>query len=71
MCESRGGRPGFPVLMSLMVSVDVKKQGIMLTHWSQFVPNMSTRHPMSLLTTITPTLGRQQWIHNNTDTRHW
>ena len=25
MCESRGGRPGLPVLMSLMVSVDVKQ----------------------------------------------
>ena len=24
LCESRGGRPGLPVLMSLMVSVDVK-----------------------------------------------
>ena len=26
LCESRGGRPGFPVRMSLMVSVDVKQQ---------------------------------------------
>ena len=25
-CESRGGRPGLPVLMSLMVSVHVKQQ---------------------------------------------
>ena len=25
LCESRGGRPGLPVLMSLMVSVDVKQ----------------------------------------------
>ena len=25
MCESRGGRPGLSVLMSLMVSVDVKQ----------------------------------------------
>ena len=25
LCESRGGRPGFPVLMCLMVSVDVKQ----------------------------------------------
>ena len=24
LCESRGGRPGLPVLTSLMVSVDVK-----------------------------------------------
>ena len=30
------------VLMSLMVSVDVKQ------HWSQFVSNMSTRHPRTL-----------------------
>ena len=26
LCESRGGRPGLPVLMSLMVSVDVKQR---------------------------------------------
>ena len=26
LCESRGGRPGLPVLMSLTVSVDVKQQ---------------------------------------------
>ena len=25
LCESRGGRPGLPVLMSHMVSVDVKQ----------------------------------------------
>ena len=25
LCESRGGRPGLPVLMSLSVSVDVKQ----------------------------------------------
>ena len=25
LCESRGGRPGLPVLMSIMVSVDVKR----------------------------------------------
>ena len=25
LCEGRGGRPGLPVLMSLMVSVDVKQ----------------------------------------------
>ena len=42
LCESRGGRPGLSVLMSLTVSVDVKQHWIMLRHWSQFVPNMST-----------------------------
>ena len=42
LCESRGGRPGLPVLMSLTVSVDVKQPWTMLTHWSKFVPNMST-----------------------------
>ena len=42
LCESRGGRPGLPVLISLMVSVDVKQHWTMHTHWSQFVPNMST-----------------------------
>ena len=25
LCESRGGRPGLSVLMSLMISVDVKQ----------------------------------------------
>ena len=40
--ESRGGRPGLSVLTSLMVSVDVRRYWIVLRHWSQFVPNMST-----------------------------
>ena len=48
LCESRGGRPGLSVLTSLMVSVDVKQHWTMHTHWSQFVPNMSTRHPRTL-----------------------
>ena len=42
LCESRGGRPGLSVLMSLTVSVDVKRHWTMLRHWSQFVLNMST-----------------------------
>ena len=37
LCERRAGRPGLPVLMSLMVCVDVKQQWTMNTHWSQFV----------------------------------
>ena len=41
LCESRGGRPGLSVLMSLTVSVDVKEHWTVLRHWSQFVPNMS------------------------------
>ena len=41
LCESRGGRPGLSVLMSLTVSVDVKQHWTVLRHWSQFVPNMS------------------------------
>ena len=40
LCESRGGRPGRSVLMSLTVSVDVKQHWTVLR--SQFVPNMST-----------------------------
>ena len=52
-CESRGGRPGLPVLMSLTVSVDVK---------SQFVSNMSTRHPRTLSSTSSPkVLFLQTW----------
>ena len=42
LCESRGGRPGLSVLISLTVSVDVKQHWTMLGHWSQFVPNMSS-----------------------------
>ena len=45
LCESRGGCPGLPVLMSLTVSVDVKQHWTMLRHWSQFVPNTSTDIP--------------------------
>ena len=41
--ESRGGRHGLPSLMSLTVSVDVKQHWTVLRHWSQFVPNTSTR----------------------------
>ena len=33
-CESRGGRPGLTVLMSIMVSVDVKKHCTMLRYCS-------------------------------------
>ena len=51
LCESWGGRPGLSVLMSLTVSVDVKQHWTMLTHWSQFVPNMSTWHPRTLSST--------------------
>ena len=52
LSESRGGRPGrLPVLMSLMVSVDVKQHWTMLTRWSQFVPNVSTQHPRILSST--------------------
>ena len=42
LCESRVGRPGLSVLMSLMVSVVVKQHRTMLRYWPQFVPNMST-----------------------------
>ena len=42
VCESRGGRPGLSVLMSLTVSVDVKQHWTILRHWWQFVPNLST-----------------------------
>ena len=57
-CASRGGRPGLPVLMSLMVSVDVKQHWTMPTHWSQFVPNMSTRHPRTLISTSSSSSSR-------------
>ena len=47
LCESRGGRPGLPVLMSLIVFMDIKQQWTMHTHWWQFAPNMSAWHPSS------------------------
>ena len=37
LCESRGGRPGLSILMSLLVSVDVKIYCTVLRHWSQLV----------------------------------
>ena len=42
LCESRGGRHGLSVIMSLTVSVDVKQHSTVLRHRSQFVPDMST-----------------------------
>ena len=42
LCESRGGRHGLSVLMSLTVSVDVKQHWTVLRHRSQFVPDTST-----------------------------
>ena len=42
LCESRGGRPDLSILTSLVVSVDVKNYCIVVQHWSQLVPNMST-----------------------------
>ena len=68
LCESRGGRPGLPVLMSLVVSVDVKQHWAMLRHWSQFVPNNNYVNPTSediklciIIDSIRPTflLGRE------------
>ena len=41
-CIFRDVHPGLFVLMSLLVSVDVKLYWTMLRHWSQLVPNMST-----------------------------
>ena len=32
LCESRGGRPGLPSLISLMVSVDVKQHSTTVGH---------------------------------------
>ena len=37
--------------MRLTISVDVKQHWTMHTLWSQFVPNMSTRHPRTLSST--------------------
>ena len=42
LCKSRGGRPGLPVLISPMVSLDIKQHWTMLRHWSQFFPSVST-----------------------------
>ena len=47
------------VLMSLMVSVDVKQHWTMLTHWSQFVP--VNRHPRTLSSTSSSSV-KQHWV---------
>ena len=47
LCESRGGHPGLPVVMSLTVSVDVKQLWTMHTHWS-VCPSYVSRHPRTL-----------------------
>ena len=53
LCESRGGRPGYFVLTSLAVSVDIKQHWTMLRHWSQFVPNSQlTSEDMKLYISI-------------------
>ena len=39
-CVSQGGHPGLSVLISLLVSVDVKLYWTVLRHWSQLVPNI-------------------------------
>ena len=86
LCESRGGRPGLSVLMSLTVSVDVKQHWTMLRHWSQFVPNMSTdirghealhhHHPQSSIKLWTvPTISQPASVSAVFDKvlscRHW
>ena len=65
LCESRGGRPGLTVLMSPMVSVDVKQHWTMHTHWSQFVPNMSTRHPRTLSSTSSSSIEHSHLAINH------
>ena len=42
LCESRGGHPRLSVLMSLLVSVDVKNYWTMFRHWSQLVPQLTS-----------------------------
>ena len=66
-CESRGGRPGLPVLMSLMVSVEVKQHWTMHTHWSQFVPDRSTQHPRTL-SSASPVTAEGQQVNVNCTT---
>ena len=70
LCESRGGRPGLPVLMGLMFYVDVKprQHWTMLTHWSHCFPSISVRHPPRTVSSTSSSLfwGRKQgnWILN-------
>ena len=65
--ESRGGRRGLPVLMSLIVSVDVKQHWTMHTRWSHFAPNMSTQHPRTLSSTSSSSHESDcEWRHSQT-----
>ena len=76
LCESRGGRPGLSVLMSLLASVDVKFYWTMLRHWSH--PNMSTtsediRHHFIIIIIFTPACP-EQYTHGTfpkVDVDHW
>ena len=54
LCESRGGRPGLSVLMSLTVSVDIKQHWTMLigTGHSLFLICQPTSEDMKLYVTI-------------------
>ena len=70
LCDSRSGRPGLSVLTSLMVSVDVKHYWTMLTHWSQLVPNTSTRHPRTWSSTSSSSSSpssSSSWCHHQND----
>ena len=72
LCESRGGRPGLNKPYGF--PVDVKRHWTMLTHWSQFVPNMSTRHPRTLSNTRRRSGVGQKWFQSSrsdaTTTKH-
>ena len=50
------------VLMSRMVSVDVKQHSTVHTHWSQFVPNMSSRHPRTPISTSSAFSREPVWL---------
>ena len=53
LCESRGGRPGLSVLMSLTVSVDVKQHSTVL------------RHNLSLIIMSTDIRGHEALLHHH------
>ena len=53
LCESRGGRPGLPSLISLMISVDVKQHSTSVCVIAQELCESRGGHPgLSVLTSL-------------------
>ena len=61
LCESRGGRPGLPVLRRLMASVHVKRDT---------EPCLGTGHSLSLISVSTGIRGHEALNHHHHHHHH-